>query len=324
MCTRVFWNENRTELIVGRTMDWPVSTEPIWTIFPRGYKRDGGALGGQSLGFSNPLKWESKYGSVIVSIYGIGAIDGINERGFAAHMLYLNETDFGKLDSDKPTLQVGLWAQYLLDNAATVEEALKLLDGIQIAMAEAHGYKATVHLAIEDTTGDSAVVEYIDGKKTVHHGSKFQVMTNSPAYDEQLALLAQQDFSHPSSDMPLPGNVNPRDRFQRATYYLKMLPKPKDEREAVAGVLAIMRNVSVPFGAPYKNMGVYDTEYRTVNDLTNRLSFFELSTAPNVIWTNLNEIDFDKLKSVKTLDPNNIELAGDVTSKFREDKTVAF
>ena len=43
-------------------------------------------------------------------------------------------------------------------------------------------------------------------------------MTNDPTYEQQLALLQKQDFSKPSSDMPLPGNVNPRDRFQRATY----------------------------------------------------------------------------------------------------------
>jgi hypothetical protein len=59
-------------------------------------------------------------------------------------------------------------------------------------------------------------------------------MTNDPTYDEQLTLLAQQDFSHPSMDMPLPGNVNAVDRFQCATY---------------------------------AEFGVYNNEYRTVDDL---------------------------------------------------------
>ena len=38
--------------------------------------------------------------------------------------------------------------------------------------------------------------------------------------------------------MPLPGNVNPVDRFQRAAYFRALLPKPKNEREAAAGILA--------------------------------------------------------------------------------------
>lgn len=96
-------------------------------------------------------------------------------------------------------------------------------------------------------------------------------MTNDPTYAKQLDLLAAQDFSHPSSEMALPGNVNAVDRFQRAAYYSALLPEPADERQAVAGVMAIMRNVSVPFGAPYAEFGAYNTEYRTVCDLTNRM-----------------------------------------------------
>ncbi len=183
-------------------------------------------------------------------------------------------------------MQAGLWAQYALDNAAGVAEALDLLTKIQ-PFRSSHGHKANVHLALEDASGDSAIIEYIDGKPVVHHSRDFRVMTNDPSYDQQLELLKGQDFSKPSSDMALPGNVNPRDRFQRASYYLSMVPTPKTEREGVASVLAIMRNVSVPFGAPYKGFGVYNTEYRTVADTTDKLYFFELTTSPNVIWTDL-------------------------------------
>ncbi|MCO5221448.1 MAG: linear amide C-N hydrolase [Thermomicrobiales bacterium] len=316
MCTRVFWNDNGKALVVGRTMDWPESTEPIWTIFPRGAKRNGGMLAGHSLGLENPLKWTAKYGSLIVSVYGLGTVDGLNEKGLAAHMLFLPETDFGPVDSSKPAVHAGLWAQYLLDRASTVGEALALQDDIQLVMVEARGRQATVHLALEDANGDSAIVEYVDGKQTVHQGSEYQVMTNSPAYDEQLALLAQQDFSKPSSDMPLPGNVNPRDRFQRATYFLSMLPEPASEREAIASVLSVVRNTSVPFGAPYKDVGIYNTEYRTVLDLSNKRSFFELSTSPNVLWADLNQIDFTKGSGVRTLDPDNLDLSGNITDRF--------
>ena len=152
----------------------------------------------------------------------------------------------------------------------------------------------------------------------MHQGKQYQVMTNSPTYDEQLALLAKQDFSHPSSEMPLPGNVNAVDRFQRATYYLAMLPEPANEREAVAGVLAIMRNVSVPFGAPYKGMGIYNTEYRTVVDITNKRYFFEYSTLPNVIWAELNGFDLSPGSPVMLLNPIDLSLSGDVTSRFEQ------
>lgn len=39
-------------------------------------------------------------------------------RGLAAHMLFSNACDFGARDPSKPGVQAGLWARYLLDNAA--------------------------------------------------------------------------------------------------------------------------------------------------------------------------------------------------------------
>ncbi len=321
-CTRVLWNNNKLAVVVGRTMDWPESTDPILTALPRGMNRDGGRAGAAVAVAKNPAKWTSKYASLVTTIYGIGTADGFNERGLGAHMLYLTATDFGARDASKPGLQAGLWAQYALDNAATVSEALAILDNIQVVMVKARGHQANVHLALEDAGGDSAIIEYIGGKPVVHHGREFRIMTNDPAYDEQLALLKKLDFSHPSSDMPLPGNVNPRDRFARADYYMAMLPEPKDERQAIASMFAIARNVSVPFGAPYQNFGIYNTEYRTVMNLTDKRYYFELSTTPNVIWADLTKMNFAPGAPVMVLNPDDIALSGDVTEKFTAAKAV--
>jgi penicillin V acylase-like amidase (Ntn superfamily) len=286
-------------------------------VLPRGLAHDGGKLG-EAVVAANPLRWTSKYGSLVTTVYGMGTADGMNERGLSGHMLYLPSTDFGPPDPAKPALQAGLWVQYLLDTAATVPEALALLDDVQLVMVEAHGARTTVHLALEDASGDSSIIEFISGKQVVHHGRAFRVMTNDPPYDEQLELLKAHDFSKPSSDMPLPGNVNPRDRFARATYFLSMMPAPKTEREGVAAMFAIARNVSVPFGAPYKDFGIYNTEYRTVSDDTEKRYFFELTTSPNVIWAELNKFDLQPGAPVMMLHPDNIDLSGDVTAKFEK------
>jgi len=315
-CTRMLWNDNGYDTMVSRTMDWPESTEPVLTLLPRGMDRDGGLAGGEVIVAENPARWTSKYGSLVTTVYGIGTADGINEKGVGVHMLYLNAADYGARDPSLPGVQAGLWAQYVLDNAATVAEALELLKGIQVVMVTANGHDATVHLAIEDASGDSAIIEYIDGEPVVHHSRDYTVMTNDPAYSKQLALLAKQDFSKPASTMPLPGNVNPVDRFARATYYLNLLPDPKSEREAAAGVLAVARNVSVPFGAPYKGFGIYNTEYRTAANLNDRRYYFELSNSPNVIWADLSAMNIEAGSPVRLLDPDNIDLAGNVTGAF--------
>ncbi len=323
-CTRILWNTNKLAVVAGRTMDWPESTEPVLTVFPRGLTHNGGFVGPVQTEKVNPAIWTSKYGSIGVTIYGIGTADSLNERGLAGHMLYLQVTDFGPRDPSKPAVHAGLWLQYLIDNAANVDEALALVDKIQVRPAQAHGHKATVHLALEDASGDSAIIEYVDGKPLIHHGRQYRVMTNDPSYDQQLALLKKFDFSRPNNEMALPGNVNPRDRFQRASYFTAMLPEPKDIREAIAGILAIARNASVPFGAPYDQFGIYNTEYRTAIDLTDRRYYFELSTAPNLIWADLEKFDLAAGAPVMELDPNNINLSGDVTADFRKVEKAPF
>jgi penicillin V acylase-like amidase (Ntn superfamily) len=315
MCTRVLWNTDGRFVMAGRTMDWPESTLPTIVAFPRGRDRDGGKVGEIVAVADNPLRWTSRYSSLVTTVYGIGTVDGFNEAGLGLHALYLKSTDVGARDSGRPGLQMGLFGQYLLDQAGTVADALALLDTFQPVMVEAHGRQATIHFALEDAGGDSAIIEFAGGEPVIHHGRQYTIMTNDPTYDEQLTLVSQQDFSHPSSAMPLPGNVNPVDRFQRATYYAALLPESADTRQAVASVMAIMRNVSVPFGAPYADFGVYNTEYRTVIDLTEKLYFFELSTSPNVIW-----IDFDALKlddQPLEINPYDTTLVGDVTARFQ-------
>ncbi len=318
-CTRIFANDKGDTMLVARSMDWATTTEPMLTVFPRGMARDGGHAGPMTVVADNPAQWTSKYGSVVTTIFGIGTADGINEKGLAAHMLYFPPAGYGERDASKPGVQAALWAQYALDNAATVDEALAALAKVQIVKVEieVHGQKqtGTVHVALEDATGDSAILEYLDGKLVIHHGHEFRVMTNAPEYDKQLELLGKQQFANPTMETDVPGNVNPRDRFQRATYFLSVLTKPASERAGVAGMFGLIRNVSIPFGAPV-NGSTFDTEYRIVSNLTGKRYFFELTTAPNVIWTDLAKLNFNEGAPVMTLEPNNIDLSGDVSGNF--------
>ncbi|WP_329911578.1 linear amide C-N hydrolase [Serratia quinivorans] len=342
-CTRILWNDDpagAAGVLVGRTMDWPTSTSPVLTFFPRGSAHHGGLLGPVTViaPADNPATWTAKYASLVTTIYGIGAADGVNEKGLAAHMLYLNGTDMGPRDPSRPGVQIGLWAQYVLDNAATVEEALAALDKVQVVMATVTGpdgrqIKGTVHLMMEDATGDSALIEYINGKTVVHHNRDVRVVTNDPPYDQQMATLKAmisgmakrgENIAHPNSNTALPGNVSPLDRLVRASYFLHLLPPPKTEREGIADMLAITRNVSVPFGAPYKpaaGMAVYNTEYRTAMSLkpdTQRY-FFELTTQPSVVWAELGKIAVPAPGQVMQFDPyraDNNDAAGDISARF--------
>lgn len=86
---------------------------------------------------TNPLRWTSKYGSVIITAYDVGTADGINEKGLAGHLLYLPETSVGDRDETVPGLSMSMWVQYYLDQFATVKEAVKSFESrpFQLRMA---------------------------------------------------------------------------------------------------------------------------------------------------------------------------------------------
>ena len=101
----------------GRSMDWVEDMQTNLWAFPRGMKRDGG-LGKGS------LEWTSKYGSIVASVYEGGSADGMNEKGLVANMLYLAESEYPADDDKRPSVCISAWAQYFLDNFASVEDAV--------------------------------------------------------------------------------------------------------------------------------------------------------------------------------------------------------
>ena len=177
-CTRAVYLGKEGQTVTGRTMDWAEDMQTNLWIFPRGMARDGG-LGKAS------LTWTSKYGSLVASVYEGGTADGMNEKGLVANMLYLAESEYPAPTDTRPAVVITAWAQYLLDNFATVEEAVAELkkDSFRVVTVEApNGAKGTVHVSISDPSGDSAIFEYVKGKLVIHHDMKFQVMTNSPVF----------------------------------------------------------------------------------------------------------------------------------------------
>ncbi|PRC50697.1 choloylglycine hydrolase, partial [Mycobacterium sp. ITM-2017-0098] len=91
-----------------------------------------------------------------------------------------------------------------------------------------------------------AIVEYIDGRQVIHHGREYQVMTNSPIFDKQLAIT--EYWNQIGGAVGSGQHHRAADRFVRASFYINAVPKTADPLEAVAVVLGVVRNASVPYG----------------------------------------------------------------------------
>ncbi|ANH75419.1 6-aminopenicillanic acid acyl-transferase family protein [Ralstonia insidiosa] len=305
------------DVITARSMDWRLDVATNLYLLPRGITRTGEAG-------SNSIHWTAKYGSVVATGYDVSTTDGVNEKGLSAQLLWLVESEYPKFDSNaKPGLTIAAWAQYVLDNFATVAEAVTALEKEPFTVitdkVPGESRLATLHLSMSDASGDSAIVEYINGRQVIHHGQQYQVMTNSPTFDEQLALNAY--WKQIGGTTFLPGTNRASDRFTRASFYINAIPKSEDPVKALASVLSVIRNVSVPFGISTPGEpNISSTRWRTVVDHKRMLYFFESALTPNTFWVDLKKVDFSNGSPVRKLDLGANQrntFSGEVSAEFK-------
>ncbi len=97
----------------------------------------------------------------VVSLYA--PLDGMNEKGLVVSVNMIQDSASINQDTIKPDITTTTAVRLLLDKAANVEEALKLLQ--QYDFHSSMGMM--VHLALADAGGRSVAVEYVDNEMIV-------------------------------------------------------------------------------------------------------------------------------------------------------------
>jgi penicillin V acylase-like amidase (Ntn superfamily) len=306
-CTRILKAGRGLATMVGRNMDWDADLQTNLWVYPEGLRRTGTDA-------ANALHWTAKYGSIVATAYETAiTTDGMNEKGLAAHLLSLAGSDYGKRDETQAGVSVLMWAQFYLDNFQSVDEAVRFTEtnAFQLLPAlDAHTNRSIdLHLALEDASGDSAIIEYTNGKPTIYHSREYTVLTNSPTYDRQ--LLNVKNYQGMGGDKPLPGTTDPMDRFVRATYYTARLPLPESTQEAVAGIMSVIQNTGQPYGTRAHSI------WRIVSDLTHQVYYFNSLNRFNTIWVRLDKFKLLAGAPMMKLElGNNPDLVGDVSKYF--------
>lgn len=295
MCVRVFINEPGVGMAVGRTLDVSFDGDPTMVFHPRGRRVETGS----------GLSWVAAHDSLVITDFGDLVLDGFNDRGLAAHALMFTDAEFEPAD-DRPELPTGLWLQYLLDCAGSVDEALDLLTGVRVVPQEALGLPVGVHLVVEDLSGATAVIEPIAGRMVTVRGDDIPVLANAPAFDEQQRNLAR--YRPFGGELPPPGDITSLDRFVRASYFLHYLPRPATVEEAVGGVFQVLSTVAKPPGAPYPSGEVYPTRWLSAIDLEAGTYYFWSRRSPVMLWVSLTDVvrggvDHPVTASVSLFDP---------------------
>lgn len=96
----------------------------------------------------------------LASVYS--PLDGMNEKGFAVAVNTAVE-QITHQDTGRTKVMTTLAIRMLLDNAADVEEGIKILQNVDMNSSGKIGY----HFQMADRKGDSAIIEYLDNQMVV-------------------------------------------------------------------------------------------------------------------------------------------------------------
>lgn len=328
-CTKMTNNFGDGNIYTARTMDLCIDLPYDIAVYPRGMSEQGNSPTGKQ------LIWNSKYASIMVREIKkplLADVDGVNEKGLAVNLLYLQGTEYESRDVNKPGVSVFKWAKYALDNYSTVNQVLAGLNNYQITAQSVRLGSNTVslpmHFSIEDASGDNAVIEFINGKISVFHGKNYNVMTNEPDYASQLANLARVQKSNMYTLENLPGGASPTNRFVRAYFYSKNLPEfSADTLNSVENMFSAISATFVPYYSNYQQScgltgghaveDVWPTQWATVIDHKRQTLYLVDGKSGNHVSVGLGKFNIASGQPLRTAQPQKIALSNDISGEFK-------
>lgn len=156
-CSAFLTETQDGEKLVGRNFDFDnTETLSVYTHPRNGYASvasvdiDVMAIGKPNV--TDPMSIEGRL-AMLAAPYV--CVDGMNEKGLSIALLDLNETKLHQ-DTGKPSIMIPVAVRMLLDRAADVDEAIKLLS--QYDMHTTQGCRQ--HMFLADKSGRAVVVEW--------------------------------------------------------------------------------------------------------------------------------------------------------------------
>lgn len=145
---------------MGRNFDWQDCRCIISKVNPKGGYRYISTFNPDFFGFGPGWKPEGFANQYLALASLFCALDGVNEKGLAVADLVASENEETHQDAGNPDMTTSCAIKYLLKTAATVDEAVALLEGIDFHS----DVGALHHLSIADASGRSVVVEWVGDK----------------------------------------------------------------------------------------------------------------------------------------------------------------
>ncbi len=329
-CTRITYEGLNGNVFTARTFDYDRAFNHELWVLPAGIEWDGQAGGTTADPLAkgpNDIKWTSKYGSVVITTAGGGALDGMNAEGLSMSFNLDSYAQYGGRRSKENDISVFFLGHYVLGMFATVNEAIDGMEklhvvAVPVKLANGIGYNGIMSLT--DASGDTAVLQWEKGVLKIYHGRQYNVMTNeaiSPANnfgDMQKIRQYYRDINAQGKNnltVFLPGSYSSEDRIARAGYYLDKLPRESDPTLARMRTFVAIRAMAAAM--PFADGSGDDlrndvTAWTSVADLKTKRYYIEFPELLAPYYVDLNKLDLKPGASLKKL---TIAVSSDLTKR---------
>lgn len=195
--------------------------------------------------------------------------EGMNEKGLMISLLFFPH--FAKFDTRKSTYDVngGLLLPFVLGKCQNVDEAVELLNEINIVNELETGMDLPCHYLISDRSGEAIVAEPVDDGIKIYR-NEIGVLTNAPTYDwhkinlrnylgtsnigrepQKIGDYVIEELGEGTGYLGIPGDYTPVSRFIRLAFTKEYMPIPENEIDAINKMFNVFETVDVPEGVIY-------------------------------------------------------------------------
>ena len=316
-CTRVCYHGADSTFVIARCLDWKTPIPTNLYVYPAGIEKVSSDQPGA-------LKWTSKYGAVYAVGYDGGITEGMNEKGLVVNGLFCKGTVYSNENTEgRPPMSLAMFVGWLLDNNATTDECVEVLQKHDFNIGGATfdgGTVSALHWGITDASGKSVIVEFDNGEIKIHDMGDYWAMTNDPQWPSMTAIIDY--WNNVGGVNMLPGTVKSPDRCVRANFFAHHVDATADPDLAVSIARSVLMNSCVPYtyliqGEP----NVSSTQWRSYADIKNRRYFFDIVTNFGIYYIDLNNVLLTKGSPILKLDTSKeTKLVGDATHALKVSK----
>lgn len=292
-CT-TFCIHTSDELVFGKNYDWSIG-DGIVFVNKRGVVKTAFTKKG------TPAEWVSKYGSVTFNQFGREfPMGGMNEAGLVIELMWLDETKYPEADERSSVGGILQWIQYQLDNCETIQEVIDTDKYLRIPEGA-----IPVHYLITDKYGNTASIEFLDGKLVQHSGEtmKYSTLTND-TYEKSVENLNY--YKEFGGMMNITDDESSLSRFARSCEMLNSYSKSQNGNAVDYG-FEILNRVNQ----------VSATKWSIVYDIKNMKVYFKTYDNKSIKNIDFALLDFNCSAPVVMLDINS-DLEGNINTSMKE------